>query len=158
MIKKSPKRRTIRAASIELLCRVDYYEDRDKPFGTKVEADHPNARSVGLPYKVILARVKRRFPTHKTTMFGLYWYAGRIRMGDPGYEGLRLAQRRPSVMTRNPLDEIAGIGPSRKRALLRHFGTAKAVSRAGIEDLVEVEGIFEHMAEAIYDHFHEGAG
>ena len=61
-------------------------------------------------------------------------------------------------MTRNPLDEIAGIGPSRKRALLRHFGTAKAVSRAGIDDLVEVEGISGQMAEAIYDHFHEGAG
>ncbi len=66
--------------------------------------------------------------------------------------------RRKKDMTRNPLDEIAGIGPSRKRALLRHFGTAKAVSRAGIEDLVEVEGISEQMAEAIYDHFHEGAG
>jgi excinuclease ABC subunit C len=66
--------------------------------------------------------------------------------------------RRKKEMTRNPLDEIAGIGPSRKRALLRHFGTAKAVSRAGIDDLVEVEGISEQMAEAIYDHFHEGAG
>ncbi|HSG95837.1 MAG TPA: helix-hairpin-helix domain-containing protein, partial [Afifellaceae bacterium] len=66
--------------------------------------------------------------------------------------------RRRKDMTRNPLDEIAGIGPSRKRALLRHFGTAKAVSRAGIEDLVEVEGISAQMAEAIYDHFHEGAG
>jgi excinuclease ABC subunit C len=66
--------------------------------------------------------------------------------------------RRKKDMTRNPLDEIAGIGPSRKRALLRHFGTARAVSRAGIEDLVEVEGISAHMAEAVYDHFHEGAG
>jgi excinuclease ABC subunit C len=66
--------------------------------------------------------------------------------------------RRKKDMTRNPLDEIAGIGPSRKRALLRHFGTAKTVSRAGIEDLMEVEGISEQMAEAIYDHFHEGAG
>ena len=65
--------------------------------------------------------------------------------------------RRKKDMTRNPLDEIAGIGPSRKRALLRHFGTARAVSRAGIDDLVEVEGISEQMAEAIYDHFHEGA-
>ena len=66
--------------------------------------------------------------------------------------------RRKKDMTRNPLDEIAGIGPSRKRALLRHFGTAKAVSRAGIQDLIEVEGISEQMAEAIHDHFHEGAG
>ena len=60
-------------------------------------------------------------------------------------------------MHANPLDEIAGIGPTRKRALLRHFGTAKAVSRAGVEDLMTVEGISRALAEAIYDHFHEQA-
>jgi excinuclease ABC subunit C len=60
-------------------------------------------------------------------------------------------------MHQNPLDEVAGIGPSRKRALLRHFGTAKAVSRAGIEDLMAVEGVSRAVAEAIYDHFHEQA-
>ena len=58
----------------------------------------------------------------------------------------------------NPLDEVAGIGPSRKRALLKHFGSAKAVSRAGVADLLTVEGISEAMAEAIYDHFHEKDG
>ncbi len=63
--------------------------------------------------------------------------------------------RRRKEMHPNPLDEIAGIGPSRKRALLRHFGTAKAVSRAGIEDLMAVEGVSRAVAEAIYDHFHE---
>ena len=57
-----------------------------------------------------------------------------------------------------PLDEIAGVGPSRKRALLRHFGTAKAVSRASVDDLLAVQGISEQTAQAIYDHFHEGAG
>jgi excinuclease ABC subunit C len=62
--------------------------------------------------------------------------------------------RRKKEMVKNPLDEIAGIGPARKRALLHHFGTAKAVSRAGIEDLVRVEGVSEAMARAIYDHFH----
>ena len=66
--------------------------------------------------------------------------------------------RRKKEMTRNPLDEIAGIGPSRKRSLLHHFGTAKAVSRAGIEDLRSVDGISEAMAQLIYDHFHEDAG
>jgi excinuclease ABC subunit C len=60
-------------------------------------------------------------------------------------------------MTKNPLDEIGGIGPTRKRALLRHFGTAKAVSRASIEDLVAVEGISRQMAQLIHDHFHDGA-
>ena len=54
--------------------------------------------------------------------------------------------------------EIAGIGPARKRSLLHHFGTAKAVSRAGMEDLVAVEGISEATAKLIYDHFHEDQG
>jgi excinuclease ABC subunit C len=63
--------------------------------------------------------------------------------------------RRKKEMHANPLDEIAGIGASRKRALLRHFGTAKAVSRAGIEDLKTVQGISASLAEQIYDHFHD---
>lgn len=63
--------------------------------------------------------------------------------------------KRKKAISANPLDEIAGIGPARKRALLQHFGTAKAVSKAGIEDLVEAEGISESTAKLIYDHFHE---
>jgi excinuclease ABC subunit C len=63
--------------------------------------------------------------------------------------------RRKKEMVRNPLDEIAGIGPGRKRALLHHFGTAKAVSRAGVEDLMSVSGISAAVAKTIYDHFHE---
>lgn len=63
--------------------------------------------------------------------------------------------RRKKEMVKNPLDEIAGIGPSRKRALLQHFGTAKAVSRAGVSDLLAVDGISESVAKLIYDHFHE---
>jgi excinuclease ABC subunit C len=63
--------------------------------------------------------------------------------------------RRKKDISRSPLDDIAGIGPSRKRALLRHFGTAKAVSRAGMEDLMAVDGVSESVARTIYDHFHE---
>lgn len=63
--------------------------------------------------------------------------------------------RRKKELVKNPLDEIAGIGPSRKRALLLHFGTAKAVSRAAVGDLMAVEGISEAMAKLVYDHFHE---
>ncbi|OBZ96178.1 excinuclease ABC subunit C [Pararhizobium polonicum] len=63
--------------------------------------------------------------------------------------------RRKKEMVKNPLDEIGGIGPTRKRALLHHFGTAKAVSRAGINDLIAVEGISEAVARIVYDHFHE---
>ena len=63
--------------------------------------------------------------------------------------------RRKKEMIRNPLDEIGGIGPGRKRALLLHFGTAKAVSRAAMEDLMAVDGISESIARQIYNHFHE---
>jgi len=63
--------------------------------------------------------------------------------------------RRKKEMIKNPLDEIGGIGPSRKRALLQHFGTAKAVSRAALSDLMAVEGISEAVARQVYNHFHE---
>ncbi len=63
--------------------------------------------------------------------------------------------RRSKALSANPLDEIGGIGPTRKRALLKHFGSAKAVSRAGIEDLKGVEGISSEMAQKIYDFFHD---
>lgn len=63
--------------------------------------------------------------------------------------------RRKKDLTKNPLDDIAGVGPTRKRALLRAFGTAKAVSKAGIDDLKAVEGISGATAQLIYDHFHE---
>jgi excinuclease ABC subunit C len=63
--------------------------------------------------------------------------------------------RRKKEMVKNPLDEISGIGPGRKRALLQHFGTAKAVSRAGLADLMTVSGISETVAKQIYNHFHD---
>ena len=63
--------------------------------------------------------------------------------------------KRTKALGANPLDEIPGIGPTRKRALLKHFGSAKAVSRAGVEDLTTVGGISEEMAKKIYDFFHE---
>ena len=66
--------------------------------------------------------------------------------------------KRAKSLGANPLDEIEGVGPTRKRALLTHFGSAKAVSRAGVEDLKAVEGISADMAKKIYDFFHERAG
>lgn len=63
--------------------------------------------------------------------------------------------RRKKEMIKNPLDEISGIGPGRKRKLLQHFGTAKAVSRAGLNDLMAVEGISETVARQVYNHFNE---
>lgn len=61
--------------------------------------------------------------------------------------------RRKKDLVKNPLDEIDGIGPSRKRGLLNHFGSAKAVSRASLDDLTAVDGISVAMAQLIYDHF-----
>jgi len=66
--------------------------------------------------------------------------------------------RRSKEFVRSPLDEIAGIGPARKRALLHHFGTAKAVARAGLADLENVPGINRATAKLVYDFFHEGRG
>jgi excinuclease ABC subunit C len=63
--------------------------------------------------------------------------------------------KRKQEMIGNPLDEEPGIGPTRKRALLHHFGTAKAVARAALSDLMSVDGISEHMARSIYDHFQD---
>ena len=56
----------------------------------------------------------------------------------------------------SPLDEIAGIGPARKRALLHHFGSARAIGNAGLADLLAVPGISKAVAQRIHDHFHSG--
>ena len=64
--------------------------------------------------------------------------------------------KRKKAMSETSLDDIPGIGPARKRALLRHFGSAKSVSRAGLPDLQAVAGISEAMAQQIYDYFHGG--
>ncbi|MEY8802313.1 excinuclease ABC subunit UvrC [Leisingera sp. XS_AS12] len=62
--------------------------------------------------------------------------------------------KRAKAVSATPLDEVPGVGASRKRALLAHFGSAKAVSRANLADLKAVEGISAALAERIYDHFH----
>ena len=61
--------------------------------------------------------------------------------------------KRSKAQIKNPLDEIEGIGPTRKRALLNHFGSAKAVGRASLADLQSVPTISSAMAQLIYDHF-----
>ena len=68
--------------------------------------------------------------------------------------GTHRAKRAKSQM-KSPLDEVEGVGPKRKKALLLHFGSAKAVARANLSDLTSVEGVSEAMAQTIYDHFHE---
>jgi excinuclease ABC subunit C len=68
--------------------------------------------------------------------------------------GTHRAKRAKNLLA-NPLDEIPGVGATRKRALLQHFGSAKAVSRAALVDLKAVPGVSDQLAEAIYGYFHE---
>ncbi len=70
--------------------------------------------------------------------------------------GTHRAKRAKSQMA-NPLDEVPGVGAARRRALMAHFGSAKAVSRANLADLKAVEGVSEALAERIYAFFHEKA-
>ncbi|HEY0275712.1 MAG TPA: excinuclease ABC subunit UvrC [Paenirhodobacter sp.] len=68
--------------------------------------------------------------------------------------GAHRAKRAKSQMA-NPLDEIPGIGATRKRALLQHFGSAKAASRAGVTDMTEVPGISQATAETVWNFFND---
>jgi excinuclease ABC subunit C len=61
--------------------------------------------------------------------------------------------KRKKQMAENPLDDIPGIGPSRKKALLAHFGSAKAVRNAALADLEAVDGVSKAMAKRIHDWF-----
>ncbi|MGC6471641.1 MAG: excinuclease ABC subunit UvrC [Parvibaculales bacterium] len=68
--------------------------------------------------------------------------------------GSHRAKRKKDIRT-NPLDAIPGVGAKRKKALLHHFGSARAVMRAALADLEKVEGVSGKMAQTIYDHFNE---
>ncbi|NBO20532.1 MAG: excinuclease ABC subunit UvrC [Rhodobacteraceae bacterium] len=63
--------------------------------------------------------------------------------------------KRAKAVSATPLDDVPGVGATRKRALLAHFGSAKAVARAGVSDLMAVDGINETLAQTIHDFFHD---
>ena len=65
-------------------------------------------------------------------------------------------KKRSAAIGANPLDEIAGVGAGRKRALLQHFGSARAVAGASLTDLASVGGVSETLARKIFDFFHPG--
>jgi excinuclease ABC subunit C len=62
--------------------------------------------------------------------------------------------RRQNAANRSELDEVVGIGAARRKALLHHFGSVRAIARAGLSDLQQVGGISQTVAKKIYDHFH----
>ena len=63
--------------------------------------------------------------------------------------------KRSKAIGATPLDDVPGVGATRKRALLAHFGSAKAVTRANLADLKAVVGVSDSLAQTIYDYFHE---
>ena len=63
-------------------------------------------------------------------------------------------QKRAKAMTSSPLDEVPGIGPARKKALLMHFGTARAIRNASLEDIQRAPGVSASTAQAVYDFYH----
>lgn len=63
-------------------------------------------------------------------------------------------QKRSKAIGASPLDEVPGIGPARKKALLLHFGTARAVRNASLDDLQRAPGVSRAVAQLVYDHFH----
>jgi excinuclease ABC subunit C len=65
-------------------------------------------------------------------------------------------KKRSGAIGANPLDEVAGVGAGRKRALLQHFGSARAVAAASLTDLQSVDGVSATLAKKIYDFFHPG--
>lgn len=90
-------------------------------------------------------------PTHK-----VLYYLQRLRDEAHRFAIGAHRTRRIKAISRSKLDDVPAIGSARKRALLQHFGSAKAVEGAGLKDLEMVQGISKSLAKKIYDYFHEG--
>jgi excinuclease ABC subunit C len=90
------------------------------------------------------------FPTNAPLLF----YLQRLRDEAHRFAIGSHRQKRAKSFTGSTLDEVPGVGPTRKRQLLMHFGTAKAVKSAALEDLERAPGISGTMARQIYDYFH----
>jgi excinuclease ABC subunit C len=99
--------------------------------------------------------VEGREPFHLPPRDPALYFAERLRDEAHRFAIGTHRARRKREFTRSPLDEIGGIGPARKRALLQSFGTAKAISRAALADLEKVPGINAATARLVYDYFHE---
>jgi excinuclease ABC subunit C len=99
--------------------------------------------------------VEGREPFHMPPRDPALYFAERLRDEAHRFAIGTHRARRKREFTKSPLDEIGGIGPARKRALLQSFGTAKAISRAGLADLEKVPGINAATARLVYDYFHE---
>lgn len=95
---------------------------------------------------------EKTLPTNSPVLF----YAQRLRDEVHRYVIGAHRAKRSKAITASPLDEIPGIGPARKRALLLHFGTASKVRAAALEDLQRAPGVSDAVARKIYDFYHAG--
>ena len=95
---------------------------------------------------------EKMLPTNSPVLF----YAQRLRDEVHRYVIGAHRAKRSKAITASPLDEIPGIGPARKRALLLHFGTASKVRAAALEDLQRAPGVSDGVAQVIYDFYHAG--
>jgi excinuclease ABC subunit C len=95
---------------------------------------------------------EKTLPTNSPVLF----YLQRLRDEVHRYAIGAHRAKRSRAITASPLDEIPGIGPARKRALLLHFGTAGKVRAAALEDLKRAPGVSESVAQTIYDFYHAG--
>ena len=96
---------------------------------------------------------QKTLPTNSQVLF----YAQRLRDEVHRFAIGAHRAKRSRAITASPLDEIPGIGPARKRALLLHFGTAGKVRAAALEDLQRAPGVSDAVAQKIYDFYHAGA-
>ncbi|MBI1868735.1 MAG: excinuclease ABC subunit UvrC [Methylocystis sp.] len=109
-------------------------------------------RNAGRETFLVAGREPFRLPPHDATLY----FVQRLR--DEAHRfaiGAHRARRRKQFAA-NPLDEIAGVGPARKRALLHAFGSAKAVAGAALADLEKVQGVNKATAKLVFDHFQRG--
>ena len=95
---------------------------------------------------------EKMLPTNSPVLF----YLQRLRDEAHRYVIGAHRAKRSRAISASPLDEIPGIGPARKRALLLHFGTASKVRAAALDDLKRVPGVSESVAQTIYDFYHAG--
>jgi excinuclease ABC subunit C len=154
---------------------VDFSKERDEPeretkFGAwpdlvlidggegQLNAALEALEELGLKNRIVIAGIAK----------GVDRDAGRERFFMPGKPPFRLDEKSPVLyylqrmrdeahrfaIAKNPLDEIGGIGPARKRALLDRFGSARGVSRAALAELETVDGVNKELAKRIYDFFH----
>jgi excinuclease ABC subunit C len=98
--------------------------------------------------------MKGREPFRLDTKSPVLYYLQRLRDEAHRFAIGSHRKKRSKAIGANPLDEIAGVGASRKRALLQHFGSARAVAGASLADLEAVGGVSHALAKKIYDFFH----